>query len=796
MPVFEITTPSGRRFQVTAPEGATQEEVLAFAVKHTPKSAKEEIDGDKITRGAKDISKDGEGVSQAALNLLAGGVRGAGSIGATLLAPIDMAKDAIDGKGLSLESNRKRRADMDATLKDLGAQDESLLYKGGKLAAEVAGSLPVGGLMGKAAGAVLPAGKAATAITEGLASGGFRVGGATGKAGLAARVGTGAASGAASAGLVNPDDALAGALVGGIAPPVIQGLGKGAEAVTAGLRGKAMKPASQLLDSAEDAINAGYILPPATVNPTFANRAMESVSGKMATQQIASVQNQETTKSIVRKALNLAPDAPIDLAALETVRKDAGKAYKAIADLPVAPGVTASSVMNRAPVAEIKPKVMIEELKQARNDAQSYFKAYNVSANPEQLAMARAADAQAAGIEQTLEDYAQSLGRSDLLPALREARMKIAQTYTVERALNDSTGSIDATVLGKIFKKGKPLSDGLETVGRFGAAFPSVAKLPEKVGSPDSHNLKAGLGTALGLGGMATTGPAGLAAAAIPFVAPPIARARMFSESVQGGLVDAARKANAPAAALPRPRANAFIPMSQRALPVLGAAMSSAAVAQPEQTTPPPTPAPTSPPAVAPLQKISEATTVDQAIDGAFAALETPLSEAAPVTPAAIYEAPTQTPVAQVVQDDEGGLVEAPIATADASESQEQPASIWTGRRGAGYLAPEDALTALPTRQRNEPDLDWRVERMPNERYRLAGYPRPEGEALMESDSSQPTLQAQRNPSGTVTIAGDPQEVIRRLREAGITTFLQTARGVLVGTSQADEAMQLAGAMA
>ena len=49
-------------------------------------------------------------------NLVGGAVRGAGSIGATILAPYDMARDALDGKGLSLESNRQRRADMTAGL--------------------------------------------------------------------------------------------------------------------------------------------------------------------------------------------------------------------------------------------------------------------------------------------------------------------------------------------------------------------------------------------------------------------------------------------------------------------------------------------------------------------------------------------------------------------------------------------------------------------------------------------------------------------------------------------------------
>ena len=74
-------------------------------------------------------AEDRGGVLQGAGNLGAGLVRGAGSIGATLVAPWDMMSDAIAGKGLSLESNRQRRADMDSALEGqqgVGRQREVL----------------------------------------------------------------------------------------------------------------------------------------------------------------------------------------------------------------------------------------------------------------------------------------------------------------------------------------------------------------------------------------------------------------------------------------------------------------------------------------------------------------------------------------------------------------------------------------------------------------------------------------------------------------------------------------------
>ena len=94
------------------------------------------------------------GLMQSVGNLAAGAIRGAGSIGATIVAPYDIAKDAIAGKGLSLESNRQRRKDMDEALQSLGADPESMAYGAGKFVTEVAGTMGAPGVLAKGAQAV------------------------------------------------------------------------------------------------------------------------------------------------------------------------------------------------------------------------------------------------------------------------------------------------------------------------------------------------------------------------------------------------------------------------------------------------------------------------------------------------------------------------------------------------------------------------------------------------------------------------------------------------------------------
>lgn len=177
-------------------------------------------------------------IGQGLGNLAAGAVRGAGSIGATLLAPYDMAVDAIKGdRGKNLSSlitgkelpsrNQERRQAMDDGLQSMGAEPDSWMYKGGKLATEIAGTAGMGGALAKGAALVPGVAKYAPNLLQSIASSGMTAG-ATGAGvkGIAqnalTRAAGGAITGSASAGLINPEDAGTGALVGGVTPGVMQ----------------------------------------------------------------------------------------------------------------------------------------------------------------------------------------------------------------------------------------------------------------------------------------------------------------------------------------------------------------------------------------------------------------------------------------------------------------------------------------------------------------------------------------------------------------------------------------------
>ena len=181
-------------------------------------------------------------------NSLAGLVRGAGSIGSTILAPYDMYQDWKNGDrkpSLSdqitgnkpISRNDERRAAIDSGLQSMGANPESSQYKGGKLVAEMAGTAGAGGAIAKGLGLAVPAinsTQLGSRVLQAIGSNGMTTGAGTitpaltGLGSKAADLGIrtlgGATSGAAQTALIDPEHAGMGAAIGAAMPSLI-GLG-------------------------------------------------------------------------------------------------------------------------------------------------------------------------------------------------------------------------------------------------------------------------------------------------------------------------------------------------------------------------------------------------------------------------------------------------------------------------------------------------------------------------------------------------------------------------------------------
>jgi hypothetical protein len=401
---------------------------------------------------------------------------------------------------------------------------------------------PMSYIAGRVGGAVAPASvitKGAGMIPSFARANPIAQGAALGAAsGLITPINTGA-TGGEMYGDVGGNVAL-GTALGGAIPAVSQ--------VSSMMRGKA--PSPQMVQSIEQARNLGYVIPPTQANPSMLNRFMEGVAGKLSTAQNASAKNQEITNRLAAKSLGLAEDTAITPQVLADLRTTAGNSYKnlglsgtvltdksyinALDDI-AKPFIVAAQGFPDAPPSPVLNLVQslkspsfdataaIEKVKQLRTSADDAFRTGNSDIG---RASKKAADA----IEGALETHLSKTGQGDLLNKFREARQLIAKTYTIEKAANATTGTIDAKKLAAQLQRGKPLSGELKDIAQFSQAFPKASQATEGMGSLTQLSP---LDYFAGLVGGVSTG--GIGAGAI--LARPALRAAALSSPVQNRLI-------------------------------------------------------------------------------------------------------------------------------------------------------------------------------------------------------------------------------------------------------------------
>lgn len=194
------------------------------------------------------------------LNAGAGALRGAGSIGATILTPYDL----IAGNTKSIGNPERRQAMTDA-LGTMGADTNSLAFGAGKLGGEISGTAGVGGALANAFGRLPGVATAAPNLLQAVRTSGMGAGAATGKTALALRTAGGAVGGGVAAGMVNPEDAKTGAIVGVALPAATKAAGLAGDLVGKGVKatGRAIvgKVAPEVVDLAKRAEALGIKIP-------------------------------------------------------------------------------------------------------------------------------------------------------------------------------------------------------------------------------------------------------------------------------------------------------------------------------------------------------------------------------------------------------------------------------------------------------------------------------------------------------------------------------------------------------
>jgi hypothetical protein len=321
---------------------------------------------------------------------------------------------------------------------------------------------------------------------------------------LAQNIGTGAATAAltsaaaqqANTGTINPAQVFNEAAVGGI-------LTAPTATVSALTTPRAPANLTQAQLVAERAIAEGATLPPTQVNPSMLNRIIEGISGKQQTSQIASVKNQQLINEQARKALKLAPDVEITPQVLQQFRAEKGLAYDALRANPYyyadkqffadlnketsrlqnmkALDVSAElNLLNNLKQMNFNGDELVESIKRLRDSAQTNS---SPLANARDKDLGRAQKFAAKQLESLAERNLTNFNQPDVMKNFKQAREDIAKSYTIEKALNATTGNVSGADLGNLARKGKIVPAELQTLANAAGAYPTAFQNVARIGS-------------------------------------------------------------------------------------------------------------------------------------------------------------------------------------------------------------------------------------------------------------------------------------------------------------------------
>ena len=294
----------------------------------------------------------------------------------------------------------------------------------------------------------------------------------------------------------------------------------------------------------EESGKAGYFVPRSTIKPGLVSNLGDRAGGKVAIQQTAEIKNQAITDRLAKAELKIPANIPMTDDLLRDMRLSEGKIYETIKnmgvfttdksyktnlrgilkkysgasdDFPELAKPDVQKLISALDKETITAKGAIEQVKNLRSSATESFRKgeHGVA-----LAQREAAEALDNLIERNIEP---NLGKT-ILSQYRLARKNIAKIHDVEDALNESGGNVNAVILGRKLEKNLPLSGNLKTIAKFSRANPLISRVPK--GAPASGGFLEPM--IFGAGGAAAlASPAGIAAAAIPYLGKPIVRQLM-----------------------------------------------------------------------------------------------------------------------------------------------------------------------------------------------------------------------------------------------------------------------------
>jgi hypothetical protein len=302
----------------------------------------------------------------------------------------------------------------------------------------------------------------------------------------------------------------------------------------------------------------GYVVPPGNVRPNMVNRALEQAAGKTELQQIAAAKNQQVTDKLARRAVGISETAELTPDAMKAVRAEAAaQGYEPVAKIGSVPvdddylnamndiedkftGVSKSfpdavpdsvrKIIDANLVNNFDAQDAMKRIQSLRDNASAAFR----KGEPD---IAKANRAVAKALEDQIERHLAGTGQqgAQMLNDFRAARKRMAISYTLEDAMREGTGSVDAKKLAAELNRSKDkLTGDLRTAAKFASTFSNVnASVPGTMGTPGVIN-RFGAPTVTGLLGALVGGvPGGALGAVAPAAARSLSQRYLLSGRAQ-----------------------------------------------------------------------------------------------------------------------------------------------------------------------------------------------------------------------------------------------------------------------
>lgn len=294
------------------------------------------------------------------------------------------------------------------------------------------------------------------------------------------------------------------------------------------------------IEAAQKANKLGIVLDPAVSNPTKTNKALAAVAGTQDLEASLSKTNMPKWNSLVKKDLGLPENSVLDKdainAALDMHSGPAAKVreipmleadpavLKKIEDLrisrPLIGGREKAAATNQAvneAISDIKQgysgSEAIENIRELRHNATAVLRSSDMGNQIEPAVMAKA-EAHLK-IANALEDLIDANVKDPkVVSDLRAARAKQANIFDTARAIDYATGQVDPAVLAKMVSDGKKLSGVAKDIGEIASNYPGVAKVKGSDSLKMPLVLRSSIGGATGAAIGSTLGPVGAAGGA------------------------------------------------------------------------------------------------------------------------------------------------------------------------------------------------------------------------------------------------------------------------------------------